>query len=375
MIRKWIGILICCIYLIGCVPRIPLEEASLILVIGLDRTSNGEMKVGTSIPIFHHEKQKSTVNHWIQASTIYEGFSKIATKLTGYVTSAKTEVILIGKKVAQEENWIQQLDSSYRNPYATINAKVVLVDGFVEDIFKLHKSDEPSLSSYISGLIESSIQTNQSVPSNIQQLMREKNEQGMTQTIPIIKKTSNEIDTVGIVFLDSKGRYLTKIPKRDVKFFNLINKSKSTGRMILHLLLSLNKSNQKTNTSVLVQTAKRTITVDFQKGKFLFNIDVNMNVSLIEKINGNITENGKYSSKYINKLEHEIQSEINKKLQGMLRNMQRDRIDPINLSLYASAYQYKEWKKIKEEWLGTLSKAKIRVNTHVKINDTGTIRN
>ncbi|MEC3317029.1 spore gernimation protein XA, partial [Bacillus thuringiensis] len=41
MIRKWIGIVISCMYLIGCSQRIPLEQASLILLIALDRTPNG----------------------------------------------------------------------------------------------------------------------------------------------------------------------------------------------------------------------------------------------------------------------------------------------------------------------------------------------
>ncbi|KMP90867.1 hypothetical protein TU65_24905 [Bacillus wiedmannii] len=84
---------------------------------------------------------------------------------------------------------MQELDSSYRDPYATINAKIVLVDGPAEEIFKIHKPSKPSLSSYINGVIESSIQNNQSVSSTIQQLMREQNEEGMTQTVPFIKKT------------------------------------------------------------------------------------------------------------------------------------------------------------------------------------------
>ncbi|KXY27874.1 spore gernimation protein XA [Bacillus cereus] len=375
MIRKWIWIVICCVCLIGCGQRIPLEKVSLILLIGLDRTSNGNIKVGTSIPLFHHKQQSSTVEHWVQASTIYDGFSKMDTKLTGYVTSSKAEVILIGDKLAQEENWIQALDSSYRDPYATINAKVVLVDGAAEDVFKVNRPDKPSLPSYINGVIESSIQNNQSVSSTIQQLMREKNEQGMTQTVPIIKKTNNEIDTVGIAFLNHQGKYLTKIPKTDVKFFNLINKSKNTGRMILHLVLSPKKSDKKPNASVFVQNAKRKIIVDFQKGKFIFNIDVSMNVSLIEKTNGNLTKTRLHGNKNIGRLEHEIQEEFNKKLQGMLQDMQRNKIDPIGLSLHARAFQYKEWKKVKEDWLRAFSKAKIRVNTHVKIKDTGTIRN
>ncbi|PES54665.1 spore gernimation protein XA [Bacillus cereus] len=375
MIRKWIWIVICCVYLIGCSQRIPLEKVSLILLIGLDRTSNGEMKVGTSIPLFHHKKQKDTVEHWVHASTIYEGFSKIDTKLTGYVTSSKAEVILIGKKFAQEENWIQALDSSYRDPYATINAKVVLVDGSAEDIFKIHRPDKPPLPSYISGVIESSIQNNQSVSSTIQQLMREQNEQGMTQAVPIIKKTKNEIDTVGIAFLNRKGKYLTHIPKKDVKFFNLINKQKSSGRMILHLELPPKKSNKKTNTSIFVQNATRKIDVNFKNGKFVFNLGINANVALVEKTNANLIKEHYVNKKNINNLENAIEKEINKELQNMLDEIQQNKIDPIGLSLYARAFQYKEWKKRKEDWLQALAEAKINVKTHVKIKDTGTIRN
>lgn len=375
MIRKWIWIVLCCVYIIGCSQRIPLEKVSLILLIGLDRTPNGDIKVGTSIPLFHHKQQKSTIEHWTQASTVYAGFSKIDTKLTGYLTASKAEIILIGKKLAQETNWLQELDSSYRDPYATINAKVVLVDGHAEEIFKIHKLSKPSLSSYINGVIESSIQNNQSVSSTIQQLMREQNEEGMTQTVPIIKKTNNEIDTVGIAFLNRRGKYLTHLPKKDVKFFNLINKPKSNGRMILHLALPSKKSNKKTNTSIFVQNATRKVDVTFQNGKFVFNLDINANVALVEKTNSNLIKGYYDNKKNIYNLKSAIQKEINNNLQNILNEIQQNKIDPIGLSLYARAFQYKEWKKVKENWSQAIAESKINVKTHVKIKDTGTIRN
>ncbi|PEQ45929.1 spore gernimation protein XA [Bacillus cereus] len=375
MIRKWIWIVLCCVYIIGCSQRIPLEKVSLILLIGLDRTPNEDIKVGTSIPLFHHKQQKSTIEHWTQASTVYTGFSKIDTKLTGYLTASKAEIILIGKKLAQETNWLQELDSSYRDPYATINAKVVLVDGHAEEIFKIHKLSKPSLSSYINGVIESSIQNNQSVSSTIQQLMREQNEEGMTQTVPIIKKTNNEIDTVGIAFLNRRGKYLTHLPKKDVKFFNLINKPKSNGRMILHLALPSKKSNKKTNTSIFVQNATRKVDVTFQNGKFVFNLDINANVALVEKTNSNLIKGYYDNKKNIYNLKSAIQKEINNNLQNILNEIQQNKIDPIGLSLYARAFQYKEWKKVKGNWSQAIAESKINVKTHVKIKDTGTIRN
>ncbi|PFJ15742.1 spore gernimation protein XA [Bacillus cereus] len=373
MIRKLTLSIICCIYLVSCSQRVPLEKVSLILLISLDKTANGQMRIGTSIPIFHHAKKTNTVEHLVQASTIYDGFSKIDTKLTGYLTSSKAQIILIGKQFTHKKGWIRDLDSSYRDPYANINTKVVLVDGLAENILKMKKSDKPPLPSYISKVIQSSIEDNQSVSSTVQQLMRETHEQGMTPLIPIIKRTQNEIATVGIAFLNQQGRYVAKVTKEDVKLFNLIYKPKNTGRMLLHLTLPPKNRSQKHNTSILVQNKKRKINVDFQKGRFIFNIDVNMNVALIEKTNETSLKRHLHSKKKLSKLEHEIKRELDEKLKNMLESMQKRQIDPIGFSLYANAFQYKEWKKVKKEWLHALSKAKIEVNTHIKIKDTGTI--
>lgn len=374
MIRRGIWIMICCIYLIGCSERIPLEKATLILLIALDRTSNGEMMVGTSIPLFHQEEPINTVEHLVKASSVYNGFSKISTKMTGFVTSSKAEIILIGKKFAQNENWMKELDSSSRDPYGTLNAKVVLVDGSIEEIFNMKKSDNPPLPKYVNDVIESSIQNNESVSSTIQQLIREKNEQGMTQTLPIITRKNNKIDTVGIAFLDAQGKYVTKFSKKDVGFFNLINNNKNKGRMILHLSLDPLQNKQKPYISVLVQGAKRKINVDYHKGKLVFNIDIYMNVALIEKINENLVKHSNKHKQEVIKLEGIMKQQLDKKLMSMIRHIQKNEIDPIGLSLYARAYQYKEWEKAKENWPNVLSEAQIHVNTHIKIHNTGTTR-
>ncbi|WP_218937182.1 Ger(x)C family spore germination C-terminal domain-containing protein, partial [Bacillus toyonensis] len=102
---------------------------------------------------------------------------------------------------------------------------------------------------------------------------------------------------------------------------------------------------------------------------------INANVALIEKTNVNLIKEHYDNKKNINNLESAIQKEINKNLQNMLNEIQQNKIDPIGLSLYARAFQYKEWKKRKGDWLQALAEAKINVKTHVKIKDTGTIRN
>ncbi|COH37764.1 Spore germination protein B3 precursor [Streptococcus pneumoniae] len=113
----------------------------------------------------------------------------------------------------------------------------------------------------------------------------------------------------------------------------------------------------------------------FQNGKFVFNLDIYANVALIEKTNPNLIKGYYDNKKNINNLKSAIQKEINNNLQNMLYEIQQNKIDPIGLSLYAKAFQYKEWKKVKGDWSQALAEAKINVKTHVKIKDTGTIRN
>ncbi|MGA4466894.1 Ger(x)C family spore germination protein [Bacillus bombysepticus] len=372
--KRGVAIIVCCLFLISCSPRVSLEKVSLILLIALDKTTDGDMLVGTSLPLFHHEKQENTIEHLVKASSVYNGFSKINTKLTGFLTSAKTEIILLGKKFAQEENWIKQLDSSYRDPYSTINAKLILVDGSIEEIFNIKRPDKPRLPTYIKSILESSFQNNQSVPSTIQQLIREKNEQGMTQTLPIIKRIGNEIDTTGIGFMNYEGRYVTMLPKKEVVYFNLLNKSINNGRMVLHLPFKATKKNKQGNTSIFVQDAKRTVKVKYKNGKFLFNIDIYIEGSLIEKTNGQMIKNITKEKQAVVKLEHNIKRQLDEKLESILKQIQKYEIDPLGLVLYARAYEYEEWKKIKNNWPDVFSKAKLNIDTHIKINNTGTTR-
>lgn len=371
MLQRGLLIIICCFYLIGCSHRVPLENVSLMLLIALDRTDSGEMLVGTSIPLFHHETQRTTVEHFVKASSLYEGFSKIGSKMTGFVTPSKAEIILIGKTFAEKENWMEHLDSFYRDPYSTINAKVILVDGSTEDIFHVKSLDKPMFPSYIDEVIESSIENNQAVSSTIQQLIRENNEEGMTQTVPIIIRKKNHIDTVGIGFLDHHGKYVARLPKKDVVFFNLMNRSRKKGRMILHLDLKPLDKEKQPNASILVQDAKRKVKINYHKEKFVFSIDIYMNVAITERLNTKMIKNNENQKQEIRKMEHELQVQLDRKLNNIAKHMQKYRIDPMGLGLYAAAYEYKQWKKVGKYWSSILPKGEIHIKTHVKISNTG----
>ncbi len=51
-----------------------------------------------------------------------------------------------------------------------------------------------------------------------------------------------------------------------------------------------------------------------------------------------------------------FKKEINNNLQNILNEIQQNKIDPIGLSLYARAFQYKEWKKSKRRLVASVSR-------------------
>ena len=58
----------------------------------------------------------------------------------------------------------------------------------------------------------------------------------------------------------------------------------------------------------------------------------------------------------------------------MLYEIQQNKIDPIDYPNMLEHFNIKSG-KVKGNWLQALAEAKINVKTHVKIKDTGTIRN
>ncbi|PFN17572.1 Ger(x)C family spore germination protein [Bacillus cereus] len=366
-----ITIVITCICFTGCVQRVPLENAALILLIGLDTNPTGDLIIGASMPIFKENKQKQTVEYMVKAASVYEGFSKISTQSDNFVTSSKADIILISKNFTKNHNWMNVLDSSSRDPYSTINANVVIIEGNLQNIFNIKPKSDTILPLYVSGIVQSSIKNNLAVPSTVQQLIREKKGFGETQIIPIIEGKTNRVRTNGIAFLNSKGEYATEISSKEVPLFNLIYSKRNKGRTILHISLPYKTMNKEPNTSLFVQKSKRQIDVDFKKGKFIFDINLNMTVSLIERLNKKGIESSSKDTQEINKLEKEIERQLNNKIASIMKKITAHKIDPIGLAYYVRAYKNKEWKQIQSNWLEVLAKSEIRVKTRVNISNTG----
>jgi hypothetical protein len=120
--------------------------------------------------------------------------------------------------------------------------------------------------------------------------------------------------------------------------------------------------------SFTASEADTKIKTSFRDDRFRFEIKVDMPVSLTERLfSFNMQKNKK-------ELEEMIAKQTEKKLKKLIEKIQKNKIDPIGLGLYARAYEYKSYKKVEERWSEALSEADIKLTVDVTINSAGPVK-
>ncbi len=74
------------------------------------------------------------------------------------------------------------------------------------------------------------------------------------------------------------------------------------------------------------------------------------------------------------KLTSLITKQLNKDLNELIHKIQKQQLDPFGFGDYARAFQYKEWKKVEDDWPNAFSKASVKVIPTIKILESGIIK-
>jgi hypothetical protein len=120
--------------------------------------------------------------------------------------------------------------------------------------------------------------------------------------------------------------------------------------------------------SFLISNPKYKIKTTYGLEQFNYDIQIKLSAFIAEKLF--TLDTGDKS----NQLEQLIQDQLNQKFAALFKKLQKNKVDPLGMGLYARAYQYKEWKKVQGNWAETFSEAKVSVKVKVKIIDSGNIK-
>lgn len=354
--------------LTGCRDRVDLEDLTLALTIGIDLNENNQLLFSISSPVFSKEATKKAEEFTLMSSTLRysrEEFDAVATALT---SSSKAQVILIGKKIVQHDDWNSLLDVMFRDAKSSLNAKVAIVDGPVQTFVSYSPKDKPRLPLYLTKLIATADRRNITFKASLAQMHTQFLEKGMTPAITELKM-DHDMKVVGTALLDHRGKYAGTLLHQESVLLHVLRDHKR-GQLSITMPVSWKKDNlfRLNRMSFYAQNIRRSIKVGYQDGKFSFKIIMKVSALLTERLFPID------SRKYHAKLEKAIKEDLEKQSRKLIAKLQKEKLDPIGLGMYARAYQYKAWKQVEDQWDKAISQADIDIQYDVKLLNTGLIK-
>lgn len=352
----------------GCYDRTDMENVAFPLTLGLDLNEEEELVVYLVQPVFSEKVKKNSDELVVKAKTLRQSRGEFDRYSMGFFIGRQVQQMLIGKRVLQHEGWFQLLDVFYRDAKLPLSPKVITVDGPVSEIIFFRSDDKPMLPLFLNGLIETKSEHSETVKADLQDLHHQMFEKGMTPVLSEIK-LNKDIILEGTTLLDHKGVYAASLDKDETMFLSMLQKKSDTAYLSSKIPGEPKQSPFETDMlSFTASEVDTKIKTSYHDDRFRFEIKVDMPVSLTERLfSFNMQKNKK-------QLEEMISKQAEQKVKKLIEKIQKHKIDPIGLGIYARAYEYKSYKKVEDRWGEALSEAEIDVSVDVTITSSGPVK-
>ncbi|NEW05737.1 Ger(x)C family spore germination protein [Paenibacillus sp. SYP-B3998] len=366
MKRFIIGLVALSLLITGCVDQINIEDVSLSLLIGIDLDENNNLIFSTSSPVFNKEAKIKEEEYTSQATTMRKSRDKDDQTFIGLTTGGKAQVILVGKRVMQHNNWFQLLEPFFRDAKNTLNVRIVMVDGPAYEVVQYAPKDKPRLPLYLSKLIDTANRRNINVKTTLESLRRLTLEKGITASVTELHKDGKLIVT-GTALLEESGKYKFSIGPDETRLLRILQDETKGEFPFTYKAIGKPKEGVFPNNAYSFSAQKISVKTKtgFKENKFKFDMDVKMRVVLTERLFPLDVRTE------ADKLERDMEQHLKKGFNGLISKIQGAKIDPIGMGLYARAYEYSHWKSVQDKWGEAFSDAEVNVKVKVIIASMG----
>lgn len=356
--------------LAGCREAINLEDLSIGLVIGLDLDKRGKLVTYYLSPVFSENSSGNGQTVTSDKKALRLSRVEFDSKATGLTIGGKTHVILLGKRLLEHGDWYSIMDVYFRDAKNSLSARMVAVDGNVDEVMQSPRQELPPLALHLVSLIDTSKYRGETVKTNLQVFDRQMHDKGVTPYVASIGVKNGNLELLGTTLLDGNGKFITRLNSEDTMLLNLLQNEKNMQLQINASLPEKQKSDIIDNSSVsssLVNYKNKTET-GFRDGKFQFHIRLDLTLALKERLFPFDMENKQ------EQLEKKISEDVQKKLLRIVETCQKNKIDPIGLGHHARAFQYVHWKPVQDHWGDAFAEANVDVKVRAKIKYMGPIK-
>lgn len=355
----------------GCSDRLDLEESTSNLALGLDLDNENNLLVYVNSPSFGRDIKKTTLDIAVKSQTIRQSRAEEDQFAPGVITGRKVQVLLIGKRILENEGWFPLFDVYFRDMKNPLTPRIIAFDGSISDIIFLHPKDQPMLPLLLRGMVDTKSTRSETAKTTLQKLHWQLSEKGVTPYISEIQlDNAKQIRLVGTALLNHKGKYMASLSAEETVLLQILNKNAKKTVSLTLPIPGQEKSGpfHTDHLSISVQGMKTKIKTSYDQNKFQFDINIKMPVTVTERLFPfDVRKNGK-------ELEKMISEHVQKQFENLIKKIQKHQIDPIGLGLYARAHEYSQYKKVEDHWGEALSEADIHVSIKVTIGSIGPMK-
>ncbi|KRE92363.1 hypothetical protein ASG89_33195 [Paenibacillus sp. Soil766] len=350
----------------SCKDQMPLENVTLVLMVGFDLDKDNHLVMYSSSPVFSKEAKEQNEVVQVKAITIKDGRNELEGRVSALISAGKIQNVLISKRILAHDDWFKLMDVFYRDPKTSETARVIAVDGSVEEVMRFAPRDKRRLSMHIAKLVDTAHMRSLVQSTNLFDLHRQMYDKGITPYITNLRK-DGDIDAIGTLLLDKKGKYAYPINNEENQFLQMLQNDRQ-GSLTLTVVIPEEKGDSLFDTgaiSFFALRVKRDIKVMYDQQKFHFDIQLSIPVQLTEKYFAvDVRQEAA-------RLETQINEQLEAKMNALVTKMQQHEIDPIGLGLYARGYQFKAWESVQDDWGHAFSRAEVRIQVKTKIKNMG----
>ncbi|WP_027408316.1 Ger(x)C family spore germination protein [Anoxybacteroides tepidamans] len=346
----------------GCLGNTRLDTLTMTLTLGLDVSNKGTFYMYSSSPVFNKDAKEHTEVIQVKATSLREGRYNVDVFASGRTVGGKLQNIVIGKQLARKTPVFPLLDVMYRDPKNSTTALLIIYDGPVKELMTSKQREKPRLAVALRDLIINTAIDKQTVKVNLLDFHRMMFEKGCTPYMAEMTMKNGKMATKGVALFDSRGKYVTSLSPKESAFFHLLLKDVKPA-----VPITIRMPPTAANMSVSIEHGKFRYKTAYKNERFQFDLQMNVGVIITEQIaNSDI-------SKIQKQLEKLIASEIKKRTEQLIEKFQKHKIDPLGLGLYARAYEYNHWKKVKNHWGEAFAESHISISPKVKIISYGVV--
>ncbi|MDO6656610.1 Ger(x)C family spore germination protein [Anaerobacillus sp. 1_MG-2023] len=286
------------------------------------------------------------------------------------VTSSKNQLLLLGEEVATQ-NIDHMFDILYRDPKSALDARVGVVEGRAEDMFKLDHVGDTLVTEFISNLIKGAENKTETPRMTIEKTFRYSHDQGQDYALPYISFNDEvgapEID--GLALFHHSNYTGVSIPSFDATLLLLMDNSKSKKANIVENIGEKHEDGFLTETvTINIRNSKSDTTYSFENQKLIKAV-VNL------EVRGNIEEypqNNLFTEKQVHDIADELSTRLTKRANDILHTLQEANCDFLGIGRDINAYHHKAWDG--KQWDNDYQNIDLQANVKVKIAETGIIK-